>query len=344
MANNQLTASPSKQVSLLADSLKTGLTLGQQYVELLKQLAETDSAAELLAAAQQLVSFDLDNVFVKFPQHYQPTDYYLLLMGRLLEMHDNHDFQIQEDLDHHDFYATISSLGDQVHFKFVIDANGTAELIETKGQEALLYLNLKHQMLRFNNRSLVNYFIIALQREYSDLDIRAAVKPLLAFAHVLADDLDFVIDLGILGVNNDQHFELQQPTLSLTVIDRLFVATAEFDYMLFNLPHNNGAELRLDRGIKMDLQFDPEDYSQQWYFRVQDPDGQVSFFDLLLHYQLVRQWYLQQRQALAIKSDPLLFAEDEPALTGVTDQLATAPTMVFYPDGSSTPFDGEANN
>lgn len=50
MANNQLTASPSKQVSLLADSLKTGLTLGQQYVELLKQLAETDSAAELLAA------------------------------------------------------------------------------------------------------------------------------------------------------------------------------------------------------------------------------------------------------------------------------------------------------
>ncbi|KRL27363.1 hypothetical protein FD27_GL001121 [Limosilactobacillus frumenti DSM 13145] len=341
MANNQLTASPSKQVSLLADSLTTGLTLGQQYVQLLKQLAETESAAELLDAAQQLVTFDLDNVFVKFPQHYQPTDYYLLLMGRLLEMHSNTDFQIQEDLDHHDFYATISSLGDQVHFKFIIDANGTAQLIETQGQEALLYLNLKHKMLRFNNRALVNYFIIALQREYSDLDIRAAVKPLLAFAHALAADLDFVIDLGILDVNNDQHFALQQPTLSLTVIDRLFVATAEFDYMLLNLPQNNGAELRLDRGIKMDLQFDPDDYSQQWFFKVQDPDNQVSFFDLLLHYQLVRQWYLQQREALAVKSDPLLFADDQSSMAVTDDPVATEPTVICHPDGSVTPLDQE---
>ena len=341
MANNQLTASPSKQVSLLADSLTTGLTLGQQYVQLLKQLAETDSASDLLDAAQQLVTFDLDNVFVKFPQHYQPTDYYLLLMGRLLEMHYNNDFQIQEDLDKHDFYATIDSLGDKVHFKFDIGVNGTARLIETKGQEALLYLNLKHKMLRFNNRALVNYFIIALQREYSDLDIRAAVKPLLAFAHALADDLDFAIDLGILDVNNDQHFVLQQPSLSLTVIDRLFVATAEFDYMLFNLPHNNGAELRLDRGIKMDLQFDPDDYSHQWYFKVQDPDSQVSFFDLLLHYQLVRQWYLQQREALAIQSDPLLFADDEPVVPSA-DEPAGEPTIVCYPDGRTAPFNQES--
>ncbi|MFR0772033.1 MAG: hypothetical protein ACLSH6_10200 [Limosilactobacillus pontis] len=52
--------------------------------------------------------------------------------------------------------------------------------------------------------------------------------------------------------------------------------------MLMNLPHNSGAELLLDQGIKFDLSFDPDDYSQEWAFAVKDPGEQVSFFDILL--------------------------------------------------------------
>lgn len=337
MANNQITSSPSSQVANLADAFQTGLTLGDQYVALLKQVATTDSANELLSAATSLVSFDLTNAFVKFPRHYQPADYYLLLMGRLLEMHQNDDFQIQEDLTNHTFYGTLKSLGDEVHFQFKLDQFGTAQFAQVGQTEPLFYLSLQHQMLRFDNRALINYFIIKLQKQYSDLDLRAAVSPLLAFAHALADDLDFTIDLGILAVDNDYHYEIAQPELSLTVIDRLFVATAEFNYMLFNLPKNNGAELRLDRGIKMRLQFDPDDYSQQWFFEVEDPDHQVSFFDLLLHYQLIRQWYLQEREAIAIKSDPLMFADDQPLPTDrVTIETPTEPTLLIQPDGTET--------
>ena len=69
--------------------------------------------------------------------------------------------------------------------------------------------------------------------------------------------------------------------------------------------------MRLERQVNLDLSFDPDDYSQQWFFSVQDPDAQVSFFDLLLHYQLIRDWYLSNRDELAVKSDPLMFADDE---------------------------------
>ncbi|WP_251574903.1 hypothetical protein [Limosilactobacillus agrestimuris] len=311
MNNNRMLNQPSEQLNALAHSFEHGLEIGQHYVKLLSKLAQTDDAHDLLAATDELVNLDLDDAFVKFPQHYQVADYYLLLMGRLLEMHSNEELKITEDPTSHRFYATISSLGENVLFHFTKDAEGNAAFTDVNDNEPLFSLSLEHQMLRFNNKALVNYFIIKGLKKYSDLDLRSAIKPLLLFAQVLHDDLDFVIDRGILGTNNQQHYDLAKPELSLTVIDRLFVATAETDYMLFNLPKNNGAELRLDRQVNLELSFDPDDYSQQWFFAVHDPNNQVSFFDLLLHYQLIRDWYLSNRDSLAVKSDPLMFADDE---------------------------------
>lgn len=311
MNNNQMLNQPSEQLTALAHSFEHGLEIGQHYVELLTKLAQTDDAHALVTATTELVNLNLENAFVKFPQHYQVADYYLILMGRLLEMHSSADFKITEDPTSHHFYATISPLGEQVLFHFTKDSEGNAAFTEVNGNELLFSLNLKHQMLRFNNEALINYFIIKGLKKYSDLDLRSAIKPLLLFAQALHDDLGFVIDRGILGTSNQQHYDLARPELSLTVIDRLFVATAETDYMLFNLPKNNGAELRLDRQVNLDLSFDPDDYSQQWFFSVQDPDDRVSFFDLVLHYQLIRDWYLNNRDELAVKSDPLMFADDD---------------------------------
>ncbi|WP_413230816.1 hypothetical protein [Limosilactobacillus urinaemulieris] len=311
MNNNQMLNQPSEQLNALAHSFEHGLEIGQHYVKLLTKLAQTEDAHDLFAATNDLVNLDLEDAFVKFPQHYQAADYYLLLMGRLLEMHSNTELKITEDPTSHRFYATISALGEKVLFHFIKDAEENAVFTDVNDNEPIFSLNLKHQMLRFNNKALVNYFIINGLKKYSDLDLRSAIKPLLLFAQALHDDLNFVIDRGILDTSNQQHYDLAQLELSLTVIDRLFVATAETDYMLFNLPKNNGAELRLERQVNLDLSFDPDDYSQQWFFSVQDPDAQVSLFDLLLHYQLIRDWYLNNRDELAVKSDPLIFADDE---------------------------------
>lgn len=311
---------PSEQVNGLVHSFKHGLTIGQRYVELLSKLANTEDPDELLSAASDLVKFDLEDAFVKFPQHYQEADYYILFMGRLLEMQGTEGFNLAEDQATHSFYATIASLGKNVRFHFTKDEAGNAAFTDIDDDEPLFSIDFTHKMLRFNNKSLINYMIVRGLKSYSDLDLRSAIKPLLSFAAALKDKLGFEIDRGILETNNDQHFDLAHPDLALTVIDRLFVKTAETNFMLFNLPKNNGAELRLDRGIHLDISFDPDDYSQQWFFTVIDPENQVSLFDLLLHYQLIREWYLNNRDDLAVRSDLLRFADESLEQTSVDSE------------------------
>lgn len=327
---NKIENSPAARISALADSFKDVLKRGQQYVDLLDQLASTDQAEDLLAAAGKLTEQDLHNAFINFPQHYQAADYCMLFMGRLLEMHNVSSVKVSENRQH-EFVATIDPLTD-TSFKFVVSANGEAAFTEQSQQQPLFYMNLSQRLFQFNNRALVNYFIVYALKKHSDLELRDAIKPLIEFANELAQDLDFTINLGILNTANDQRFKLQEPELQLTVIDRLFVKTAETDYMLMNLPQNSGAELLLDQGIKFDLSFDPDDYSQEWAFSVKDPGEQVSFFDILLHYNLVRQWYLADRDALAVRSEQLIIAEDEP----VTPASTTIPTEPTEPVPAAT--------
>ena len=102
---------------------------------------------------------------------------------------------------------------------------------------------------------------------------------------------------------------MQAPELNKQIIDKLFVKTTDTDFMLLSMPKNNGALLNLDRQIRLTLSYDADDYSQQWKFQVIDLDQQYSFFDVLLHYGIIKDWYLDNREALAVRSDPLVFAD-----------------------------------
>lgn len=332
-----LSSSPRERLTALADSFKDVLKMGQKYVDLVDQLAQTEDPQEMLSATSQLVKLDLQNAFVDFPQHYQAADYYLIFMGRLLEKHGIDAVQVSENV-RHEFIARIEPIADSDSFKFMVNGDEAA-FTEQGEQEPLFYLDLKNRLMQFDNRALVNYFIVRALTSHSDLDLRNAVKPLIAFANELQTDLDFTINLGILNTENGRRFNLVQPDLDLTVIDQLFVATAENDYMLMNLPKNNGAQLVLDQGIKLDIAFDPDDYSQQWFFAVNDPTAQVSFFDTLLHYHLIRKWYLDNRSALAVRSDKMVLAPDEEE----SDEYAE-PTEVFTPQVGTPEEDGDQHD
>lgn len=334
MTSNKIENSPAARIAALSDSFKDVLKRGQHYVDLLDQLAQTDEAESLLTAAEKLTQQDLHNAFVDFPQHYQAADYCMLFMGRLLEMHDVTSIKISENRQH-EFVALVDPLED-TEFRFVVSANGEAAFTEQDQQQPLFYLNLEQRLFQFNNRALVNYFIVHALKKHSDLELRDAIKPLIEFANELASDLKFTINLGILDTHNDQRFKLREPELELTVLDRLFVRTGETDYMLMNLPRNSGAELVLDRGIKLDLSFDPDDYSQEWAFQVKDPGEQVSFFDILLHYNLVRQWYLTDRDALAVRSEQLVIADDDETPTDVVEPVASDEVAVDKQASSAT--------
>lgn len=54
MSNNRIVTSPSERVQALSDSFKDVLSLGQRYVDLLDQLAQTKDAKNLLSATNKL--------------------------------------------------------------------------------------------------------------------------------------------------------------------------------------------------------------------------------------------------------------------------------------------------
>lgn len=310
MSNEQMVSTATEKVQALSDSLTDGLRIGEQYVGLLNDLCQKTDPQDLLSAVMKLNKINLSSPFVKFPQHYEPADYYLLFMGRLLELGNIQGMTLEEDNVSHRLSMACQHLSEETKFKFELDRNnGGAFFTEQEKHEPLFYINLEKKVLRFSNRALVNFFVIREAERYSDLDIQATLKILMDFTEILANELDFVNDLGILNPSNDVEFPLQAPELNKQIIDKLFVKTTDTDFMLLSMPKNNGALLNLDRQIRLTLFYDPDDYSQQWKFKVVDPDQQYSFFDVLLHYSIIREWYLNNREALAVRSDPLIFAD-----------------------------------
>lgn len=305
----QMISTATEQVTSLTASLTTGLKLGERYVQLLDQLATATVPTELLDAAGQLVEFDLNHAYVKFPQHYQPEDYYLLLMGRLLELAGIGDFAVKPDPMHRRLAMRLTTFENDYTFCFEQKRSRPgAFFCEQTDHEPLFNLDLAHHSLQFNNRALVDFLIVKEIANHNDLELQGVVKPLVAFANLLAEQLGFTINLGILATDNAAQFKLAAPELSLTVIDKLFVQTAETDTVLLSLPQNNGAKLALASDTALSLAFDPDDYTKQWFFMVTDAKAQLSFLDVLLHYPLVRDWYLANRSALAIRDDQFAYA------------------------------------
>lgn len=305
------------QVAALSNSIKEGLELGHHYTSLLDELITTTDDEHVLEATTQLTAVDLTNAFVKLPQHYQADDYFLLMMDRLLTLHHIEGLEIFDGSDHR-LSATLHPFDKQVTFTFSFDQEHHGAFFnEEAGHESLFFIDLVNRQLRFSNHALVDFFVEREFQHFSDLDLQEAVKPLVDFAKLLQDKLNFSIDLGILNPANNCHLRLAKPAMDLTMIDKLFVATADTDYMLFSLPKNNGALLRLDSGIKLRIFYDKDDYSHEWFYNVDDPDSSVTFFDLLIHYPLLRDWYLDNRVAVGVRSLPLIL---QPATVPVEDK------------------------
>ena len=162
--HNQMISTAADRVRSLSNSIAQGLEVGQRYVALLNQLTSTKDPKELLAATENWKGSAWENAFVKFPQHYQLADYYLLLMARMLELNNESGLTIEENDIHHQLLAKISPMEDQERFTFEIDPRNGGAFAEQHHHEPLFYLNLKHQILKFSNRALVDFFISVRRR------------------------------------------------------------------------------------------------------------------------------------------------------------------------------------
>ncbi|BAP85481.1 hypothetical protein LOOC260_109410 [Paucilactobacillus hokkaidonensis JCM 18461] len=302
----------SEHLHSFSSAIKGGLSIGKQYVQLIDQLVDTNDLEELLAAAQQLAVFKLGTKFVQFPHQYRSQDYYMLFMARLLELHQDQSLKLNLNKSNWTLSGGFSSIDTLTNFEFILERsdNGGAFFTETNSKESLFYLNLERRMIRFNNRALVNLFVVKLAQDADSSAIEQAVGPLISLTHYLKQDLGFSVDFGILDANNAAQYYLAENSLPVNVIDKLFVQTEGTDYMLLNMQDHIGATLIVDADTKLNL-FARDAVNQQdnnWLFSVEDSKQAVSFFDMLVRYPLIRKWYLENRDVLEVKSDPLVFA------------------------------------
>ncbi|MDO4456385.1 MAG: hypothetical protein Q4B66_06815, partial [Ligilactobacillus agilis] len=67
--------------------LKANLAAGIRFTEILDVLSETKDTDELLEAALALSTYQLDSAYLVYPQQYSKSDFYLIFLQRLLQLH-----------------------------------------------------------------------------------------------------------------------------------------------------------------------------------------------------------------------------------------------------------------
>ncbi|MCH5464584.1 hypothetical protein [Levilactobacillus tujiorum] len=308
--NDPSTLTTSGRLLNYNEAIKDGLQTGITFTKLMDQLIRTTDPDELVDAATQLADFKLDSDYVTFPHQYSNADYYLLFMSRMLELHDQGSQVIVQSRDHHEeLIQQLTSLGDRGSFNFRVEnsENGGVFYRERTTGQSLFYLNLDRKMFRFNSHALTQLFIIDLHDTVPAETVKTSVQVLIDFARYLKQDYGYSVDFNILDAANRQNYAVRAADLPAGIVDRLFVAAAKNEYMLTNGVNGNGAEIALDDGVVVDIFNNQLEGQPEWVLTVHDDEQKISWFDVLLKYPFMRDWYLENLTDLEIKSDPLIF-------------------------------------
>lgn len=308
--NDPSTLTTSGRLLNYNEAIKDGLQTGITFTKLMDQLIRTTDPDELVDAATQLADFKLDSDYVTFPHQYSNADYYLLFMSRMLELHDQGSQVIVQSRDHHEeLIQQLTSLGDRGSFNFRVESseNGGVFYRERTTGQSLFYLNLERKMFRFNSHALTQLFIIDLHDTVPAETVKTSVQVLIDFARYLKQDYGYSVDFNILDAANRQNYAVRAADLPAGIVDRLFVAAAKNEYMLTNGVNGNGAEIALDDGVVVDIFNNQLEGQPEWVLTVHDDEQKISWFDVLLKYPFMRDWYLENLTDLEIKSDPLIF-------------------------------------
>jgi hypothetical protein len=294
------------------DQLKASLKKGFKFTELLDQLISTNSTEKLLSAVAALTAYQLDSAFLTFPQQYSRSDFYLIFLNRLLELHQHSGMILQSSDRFQELYHEYPGINTKGYFVFQISdlKSKGAYYVEKNKQQQLFYLSFDQHLLRFNNEALTQLLLVDY---YSDIDhakIKAFAGYLWLIGRYLKEDFGFDVDFGVLDPANNSTYQIIKPDLPKEVIDRLFIATAKSGRML-EAGAEQSAVLQLDKQVVLRLfcQADPQRKNfGKWQISIFDPQQQVSLFDVLLKYDFIRDWYLNDLATLAVESDPLYFS------------------------------------
>ncbi|KRL04243.1 hypothetical protein [Liquorilactobacillus oeni] len=304
------TLSTSGRLITYNDQLKDSLKHGKIFTELFDSLIETNDPSELLSAAQKLVSYHLDTSFITFPQQYSRSDFYLIFLNRLLALHDKERVILQSSDRFHELYHEFPGINTLGYFIFQLEttAQKGAYYTEKNTGETLFYLSFDKHVLRFNSRALTELLLVKYTDDVTKETLRGFEEYLLDIGKFLKEDFGFDVDFTLLDPSNSAVYQVADSNLPRTILDKLFVETAQGGRIL-ERGVNGEAVLKLDDDIVVKLfsQNVNEGASNGWSIKVSDPLHKESWFDVLLEYSFLRTWYLNNLESLEIKSDSLYF-------------------------------------
>ncbi|UQS86661.1 hypothetical protein MOO44_07190 [Nicoliella spurrieriana] len=281
--------------------LKAGLKRGDDYSKLLDRMIYTDDKDELLKSIDDLIHFKMDTDYVQFPIRYSSADFYLIFMARVLE-ENNISSMIQMDMNGTagNVAQRLIQLDNGITFKFVVN-NDRISYTDTTYGNPLFDLSFEIKRIHFNDQALLDLFVETLNDDLGPTPIIIAVNTLIAFADFMHADYDYQVSYGILDTS-DQHFHaFKNRKLPRAIIDELFISSAKDKYSLISYKQT-GAQLKLD-GATLNLFNDGTDVNPNWGMQIVDGDNNVSWFQLLLKYDFLRDWYLKNLSDLQINAD-----------------------------------------
>ncbi|MBW1605651.1 hypothetical protein [Lactobacillus sp. Sy-1] len=282
-------------------NLKAGLDRGTKYSELLDKMTYTNDLEELFNSIQELIHFQMDTEFVQFPIRYSTADLYLVFMARLLEEHNiSSMIQMQMNGTAGNVVQHLTQLEAADSFKFVVDRNRIAYTDVNRG-EHIFYLDFDAKQAGFDSNALLNLFVVDLNPTVGPTPIIIAVNTLIAFTKFMGTDYGYEVDYSILDTTNASFHAFRNRNLPSRFIDELFIKASENKYPLMSY-QLSGAQLNLD-GVQLNIFNNQDEANPNWGLQVVDSGENVSWFQLLLRYDFLKDWYLTNLADLEIDAD-----------------------------------------
>ncbi|WP_268912992.1 hypothetical protein [Lentilactobacillus sp. SPB1-3] len=293
--------------SSYTESIKTGLDNGLNYVLLFNTLVNTNDFEELLNAAEQLADFSLDSEYLEFPHQFTGEDVQSIFLSRVLELGGVSDqFKLKDTSRIQKLLGNFNGLDDQPFtFKKSPKSEAGYYFVATNDGQSLMYLNLKTKELMFNGRALINFFVVVL--EGKDIaSIKNMLNTLKKFGKILKETSGFTVEFNVLDSFNNQFFEFAGGNVAEEIMDELFVKSAENEYILMA---NESGDAILDLNADTTLVISNKgtvDHPKYGAY-IQDKDQEENWIYLLLDYDFLQKWYLDNEKQLEILSNRVVF-------------------------------------
>ncbi len=154
--------------------------------------------------------------------------------------------------------------------------------------------------------------LIANDAENDKKDLIRFEKYLVSIGECVEQAYGYEVDFNLLNARRDAVYPIVSETEPEVALDRLFIMSSDAGCMLKS-GMNGEAIMNLPDSVVLTL-FDENlagGNSPEWGMTVKDDEDKISFFDLLVRYDFLKDWYLENLQSVEVKRARCFLKEDD---------------------------------